>query len=392
MQRNYGNEKPPPFSYPDPSWVQEQGCVLFMPFGMQGGNKAYDLSGNNNHGTLTGMANPPTATSGWNPRGLSFDGVNDYVSVANESNFDFERISPFSISGWFKPSSAVMNVPVSKFNTGSPYNGWQLLFNTGNDVEDAGKVTLFLNANYPGSTISVYSTNDTRLNDGNWHYYTFTYTGSSNASGVSIYEDGVLLPMTTKYNTLTTSILHNAPVYIGKRNGTDYPYAGLIDDVRIYNRALSADEIAHQYAEPYYMIPRPLSNTPQSPNWIINKDIILSSLSLEYDAKSYMLSALTLENIYKDYLKSSFNLEEIATAYIRGSLSYEQAITSFIQASFNLEVIAKDYMKSSLNVSPDQLMRMVVQTIKRKDGISTIIRDRDVSIISRKRNITIEGK
>lgn len=366
MQRNYGNEKPPPFSYPDPKWIQETGCVLFLPFNELGGNKAYDLSGKGNNGTLTNMANPPTATSGWAGRGLSFDEVNDYVNAADNDNLSFSPTQVNTVCLWLKGGSQVDTTRILAKSSSSVYN--YDLNVTSNTIIQAHTYDGVNNKKVSFGTV---------LNN-NWHFLcaVFDRTGL-----LKTYLDGNFVA-STDISTMTDT-RNTANLTIGSFPAPSGYFNGIIDDVRIYNKALSADEIRHQYAEPYYMIPRPLSNTPRFPNWTINKDIILSSLSLEHDAKSYMLSALTLEGIYKDYLKSSFNLEEVATAYINGELNYEQAITSFIQASFSLEVIAKDYMKSSLNISPDQLMRMVIQTIKRKDGISTI---------SRKRNITIEGK
>src|SRR3989344_8190545 len=59
------------------------------------GVTAYDRSGQNNNGTLT---NGPVRAIGKIGQGLSFDGSNDYVNIANEANFDFERTNSFSIS------------------------------------------------------------------------------------------------------------------------------------------------------------------------------------------------------------------------------------------------------------------------------------------------------
>lgn len=74
------------------------GCLLFTE---GGGDKVYDLSGHGNTGTLTNMAFPPTASSGWNPGktgpALAFDGNNDYVEIG-----DFEIVYPFTIVCWAK--------------------------------------------------------------------------------------------------------------------------------------------------------------------------------------------------------------------------------------------------------------------------------------------------
>ena len=63
---------------------------------------------------------------------------------------------------------------------------------------------------------------------------------------MKVYYDGVSQTLTTQTNALTGSILNNTTPEIGRR-GTNWPFNGLIDDVRIYNRALSPDEIRRLY-------------------------------------------------------------------------------------------------------------------------------------------------
>ncbi|KKT58929.1 MAG: protease Do, partial [Parcubacteria group bacterium GW2011_GWC1_45_13] len=86
-------------------------------------------------------------------------------------------------------------------------------------------------------------------NDGGWHHYTVTYDGSSFASGIKIYEDGISLALNVASDSLTGSILNNVNVEIGDRDSgaSSLNYPGLIDEVRIYNRALSGDEIKRLY-------------------------------------------------------------------------------------------------------------------------------------------------
>src|SRR3989344_5954676 len=77
--------------------AQTSGLVGYWNFDEGTGTTAQGSSGNNNTGILT---NGPTWTTGKIGQALNFDGVDDYVDVANESNFDFERTDSFSISAW----------------------------------------------------------------------------------------------------------------------------------------------------------------------------------------------------------------------------------------------------------------------------------------------------
>ncbi|MEK7560853.1 MAG: LamG domain-containing protein [Patescibacteria group bacterium] len=215
------------------------------------GTVAYDRSGNANNGTLTGAVTRAVGRIG---QGMSFDGVNDYVVVANESNFDFERTSPFSGAMWLKanPKDTTVQVPLVKSQDASPYTGWQFVMNLAPDGgADPGKLRFDLVNNISTAAIFVGTTNDTKLLDDNWHHYVFTTDGSG-ASGIKIYEDGVQLALTIGLNNLgANSILNNQEVGIGAKSDgaptNNEFYNGSLDDVRVYNRALSVDEIKRLY-------------------------------------------------------------------------------------------------------------------------------------------------
>ena len=88
----------------------------------------------------------------------------------------------------------------------------------------------------------------TTLTDNQWNNVAFTYDGSSLASGVKIYFNGVSQSFTTNYDTLNTTIQSGAVANIGYSSvaGSNI-FNGLIDEFRVYNRVLSAGEILEQY-------------------------------------------------------------------------------------------------------------------------------------------------
>ena len=81
--------KPPPGSRVDKQIQLAQGLVGCWLFNEGAGRVANDISGYGNHGTLAGMVNPPTATSGWGGGGLQFDGSDDYVNIADTPTLSF---------------------------------------------------------------------------------------------------------------------------------------------------------------------------------------------------------------------------------------------------------------------------------------------------------------
>jgi len=212
-------------------------------------NTALDRSGQGNNGTLT---NGPTRKVGRIGQGLEFDGSNDYVDIANESNFDFERTQPFSYSLWTKPKAGDTSISLAlgKILDSGNFTGWALLTNYdySSNTEVAGRLAVAL-VNISGTTNAIGIEADSKINDGGWHHYTVTYDGSSFASGIKIYEDGISLALNVASDSLTGSILNNVNVEIGDRDSgaSSLNYPGLIDEVRIYNRALSGDEIKRLY-------------------------------------------------------------------------------------------------------------------------------------------------
>jgi len=72
-----------------------------------------------------------------------------------------------------------------------------------------------------------------------------TYDGSSSASGVAIYIDGVLSPVTITRDNLVGSILNDIPLTIGNNNpSASFFFTGEMDDVRVFDFELTASEIA----------------------------------------------------------------------------------------------------------------------------------------------------
>jgi hypothetical protein len=78
----------------------------------------------------------------------------------------------------------------------------------------------------------------------------FTYDGSAGANGITLYVDGKLESMTTlSFGGSGPFALGHNTFEIGKRSyvSSPTPFSGSIDDVRIYNRALSAQEVLQLY-------------------------------------------------------------------------------------------------------------------------------------------------
>jgi hypothetical protein len=195
------------------------------------------------NGTLVTMASPATSTSGWSQSGkfnraLNFDGTNDTVSIASESTFDFEYNQSFSISSWIKSSAsgALPYMIFAKMADGAPYTGYSFYMSA------TGQLGFQVVNTWNSSAVDVVTSKT--INDGSWHHVGVVYAGTGTAAGVYLYIDGKLYANTINVNnTVSASILNNITPYIGSRNNTVYYFNGTIDEVKVYNGALSQEQI-----------------------------------------------------------------------------------------------------------------------------------------------------
>ena len=191
------------------------------------GTTAKDLSGYNNHGTLT---NFNFDSSGWTtetPTGqgyaLRFDGVNDYVNLGNNPILNPKE--EITLSAWIKK--------YSNSSGGIVFRNASYLFNM-----DGNRV--YFNYYDTGWNNSVLSNSNLFLNK--WHHVVTTY--SKNTGKVKIYLDG----NKDKEQEVNSNDMHssNNNNIIGLA-WTNWIFNGLIDEVRIYNTALTSTQIQSLY-------------------------------------------------------------------------------------------------------------------------------------------------
>ena len=202
-----------------------------------------DNGSGGNDGTMTNMSvnNFSTDTPMFNALSTSFDGVDDYVNISDNSNLSFGNgttDSPFSISGWIKMDD------ISGFRLLNKYVGstFEYSFGTGG----AGNLQLYLLSSASKYRARLQST---FLNTGQWYHIASTYDGrgGSNAQdGIKIYVDGVRVDDTSvSVGSYAAMINTTVPVHIGKLN-TSYT-DGNIDEVAIFNSELSQSDITSIY-------------------------------------------------------------------------------------------------------------------------------------------------
>jgi hypothetical protein len=211
------------------------GLVAYYPFN---GN-ANDASGNLMNGIASGVTEA-TDRSGTSGHAYRFDGSDAVVNVVPLSSVN---LSELTLSAWVKPT-------VFPSVQGSIINKWA---GYSYSLEDYGLMLLsdlrvhLGNGRHGVGATAVTSTN--RLSLGEWHHV----VGAIDSGGTGrIWVNGVLRGEANVFPLLPPA---TAPVRIGQMRGVDGSildnFNGSIDDVRLYNRALSVSEVRELYACEY---------------------------------------------------------------------------------------------------------------------------------------------
>jgi hypothetical protein len=197
------------------------GLVAAYGFNENTGTTTADGSGNNLTGTIAGAT---WTTAGKNGNALSFDGANDMVSVADNAVLDATRVT---LMAWVRPTTlGNWRTAILKEST----NGLAYaLYAEDNVSRPAAYVNLGANDREAKGTA--------KLAVDTWTHIAMTFDGAA----LRVYVNGALVRTQNFSGNIITT---NSPLRIGGNAiWNDEFFAGQIDDVRVYNRALSLAEV-----------------------------------------------------------------------------------------------------------------------------------------------------
>ncbi|MEO8351811.1 MAG: DUF1549 domain-containing protein, partial [Chthoniobacteraceae bacterium] len=148
--------------------------------------------------------------------------------------FDFEKDQAFSAGAWLrlKPEGGS---PFGKMENGGDTRGWDVEFH-------GGRPSVHLINHWPEKAIHVQAEQELPFNT--FTHVAFTYDGSGKAAGVTLYVNGLPIKSTIQKDTLEGTIRTQAPFSIGRRGDAGAPFTGRVDDLQIFERALTPIEIA----------------------------------------------------------------------------------------------------------------------------------------------------
>jgi hypothetical protein len=217
-----------------------------LVFNMDAANRAsYPRTGttttdtvSDNVGTLNG-----TTFSTTDNGIFDLDGVDDNIGLSTNINFD--KTDPFTINSWVKVNSvggSDYDVVITNQTNGGNYRGYYL------QIGASGIVTLIFR-----STLSdrfFFSTSAT-LSAGAWSNICVTYDGNNSSSSGKAFINGAGVSTSETTSTSAISGTTNgtiAPIIGSRQTGpSSNPFNGDIGNIQIYNRALSANEVLHNY-------------------------------------------------------------------------------------------------------------------------------------------------
>ena len=198
--------------------------VGYWSFDSYNSTHIYDNSTYTNDGEIHGSR----TVEGKFGKGMEFDGVNDYVDCGNDESLNIT--DAITIEAWVKTSDITQNEYFISKDDGGVSRAYSL-------KTESGKVR-FLLWNSTGTLVSIYS-NANNISNNSWFHIAVV---RDTASTMSMYINNVLQ---TDTNTISDIKSVATDFYIGKMD--TYHFNGSIDSVRIYNRALSAEEINASY-------------------------------------------------------------------------------------------------------------------------------------------------
>ena len=147
---------------------------------------------------------------------------------------DFERDQPFSIAAWVKSTGGGANGSlVARMDDRSDYRGWDLWL-------EGGRLGMHLVSKWPSDAFKVVT--NAPLEANRWQHVTLTYDGSSKGGGIRIYFNGKLQPVAVPVDVLKSTIRTGVACKIGQRESTDKVNGVGIQDLRLYDRALTPEE------------------------------------------------------------------------------------------------------------------------------------------------------
>ena len=217
-----------------------------------------DVSGNGNNGTISGAT---WTTSGKYGNALTFNGTNGLVSINNATSL--QLTTGMTLEAWVFPTTVS--------------NKWRDVIYKGNDNYYLEGTSNHSSRPAMGGTFGSDLVGTSALTANTWAHLAATYDGAT----MRLYVNGVQVASRAQTGAIATS---TNPLQIGGDSIYGQYFAGRIDEVRIYNRALSAAEIQNDMNNP--LIAPPDGQPPSAPGNLVATALGVSQVHLSWTAST----------------------------------------------------------------------------------------------------------
>ena len=205
--------------------------VLAMPMWEGAGNRTIDLSGNGNHGTIDGAP--------WEGSdrgiGLDFNGTTDDLDCGNAASLNITDAVTLSV--WVKCNTTTYNY--DRIICKGTWKGYQIF----TDTDDR----IYFRVYAGGATYTTTVSSSLGLNE--WHHIVATYDKDGGTDNVNLYIDGVI-----DRDETTTGVIDPGSdnIYVGSGITGDF-FEGSINNVTMYDCALTGAQVKFLYNNPHFM-------------------------------------------------------------------------------------------------------------------------------------------
>lgn len=363
-----------------PAGVQAQGAddglVAEWHFDEGSGSIVADSSGNGNDGVIHGA----TWVEGKYGKALSFDGVDDYINCGNDGSLKRSN-TDFTIEAWIKLNGYSSSWAEAILSNRAPSGGFGSLFfvRGEKDALNKRKVTFDTSVGTEsGPPRMVFGITQLQLN--RWYHVaaTFQYKGGG-ANEATIFVNGIA------ENTATLREIGNPdaqPTRIGWEHSqnVDYDFNGIIDEVRVYNRALTADEIKSHYEGKQTALSISKSAAPHS---IKQSQTTTITLTIENSGTTEITDIEVADTIPSDLTFVSGETSKTYTSLRpKDSREFQYTLQLNEAGTFNLDPATATYSDEGGNYHTAESKTATITVIQSMDQPATPKSSTDISTAS----------
>ncbi|MEQ8785741.1 MAG: DUF1553 domain-containing protein [Pirellulaceae bacterium] len=193
------------------------------------GDKVRDACDESRHGVIRGA---PIRVSGKFNQALLFTGQT-HIDLGDVA--DYERDAAFTAAAWVFPTTGDSTTLMARLASTARSRGWE--WSLEND-----RIVFRLVHDGAANSLEVRSKGAVPRNA--WRHLAVGYDGSGEAAGVSIFVDGELAAVEIVHDQLDGSIRNRQPLLVGRQGENVGGFRGMLDELRLYDRALSATDVA----------------------------------------------------------------------------------------------------------------------------------------------------